>query len=396
VEKVMEEAVILSAVRTPIGAFLGSLSTLTAPQLGAVAIREAVKRAGIQPGDADEVIMGCVLTAGMGQAPARQAAIAAGLPHSVPCMTINKVCGSGMKAVMLAAQAIRAGDTRIVVAGGMESMSNAPYALDRARSGYRMGNATLIDTLIHDGLWDPYNNVHMGNCGDLCARESGYDRQKLDQFAAESYRRARAAQQAGRFRDEIVPVGIPQRKGDPVVVSDDEEPAKGDPAKLATLRAAFGKDGVTTAGNASSIDDGAAALVVASRKETDARSLRPLGRILAYSSHAQEPQWFTTAPAFAIEKLLAGARLSVADIDLFEVNEAFSVVSLYVSDRLAIPHDKLNVNGGAVALGHPIGMTGARLILTALHELRRRGGKYAVASPCIGGGEATAILIEAL
>ena len=392
----MEEAVILSAVRTPIGAFLGSLSTLTAPQLGAVAIREAVKRAGIQPGDADEVIMGCVLTAGMGQAPARQAAIAAGLPHSVPCMTINKVCGSGMKAVMLAAQAIRAGDTRIVVAGGMESMSNAPYALDRARSGYRMGNATLIDTLIHDGLWDPYNNVHMGNCGDLCARESGYDRQKLDEFAAESYRRARAAQQAGRFRDEIVPVGIPQRKGDPVVVSDDEEPAKGDPARLAALRAAFGKDGVTTAGNASSIDDGAAALVVASRKETDARSLRPLGRILAYSSHAQEPQWFTTAPAFAIEKLLAGARLSVADIDLFEVNEAFSVVSLYVSDRLAIPHDKLNVNGGAVALGHPIGMTGARLILTALHELRRRGGKYAVASPCIGGGEATAILIEAL
>jgi acetyl-CoA C-acetyltransferase len=392
----MDEAVILSAVRTPIGAFLGSLSTLTAPQLGAVAIREAVKRAEIHPGDADEVIMGCVLTAGIGQAPARQAAIAAGLPHSVPCMTVNKVCGSGMKAVMLAAQAIRAGDTQIVVAGGMESMSNAPYALDRARSGYRMGNATLIDTLIHDGLWDPYNNVHMGNCGDLCARESGYNRDELDEFAAESYRRARAAQQAGRFRDEIVPVEVPQRKGDNVLICDDEEPAKGNPDKLATLRAAFAKDGVTTAGNASSIDDGAAALVLASRKEADARNLSPLGRIIAYASHAQEPQWFTTAPAYAIEKLLAAARLSVADIDLFEVNEAFSVVSMYVSDKLAIPRSKLNVNGGAVALGHPIGMTGARLILTALHELRRRGGKYAVASPCIGGGEATAVLIEAL
>ncbi len=392
----MDETVILSAVRTPIGAFLGSLSALTAPQLGAIAIREAVKRAGIQPGDADEVILGCVLTAGLGQAPARQAAIAGGLPHSVPCTTVNKVCGSGMKAVMLGAQGIRAGDARIVVAGGMESMSNAPYALDRARSGYRIGNGTLIDTMVHDGLWDPYHNVHMGNCGDLCARESGYTREQLDEYAAESYSRARAAQRFGRFRDEIVPVEVPQRKGDPVVVSEDEEPGKGNPERLATLRAAFGRDGVTTAGNASSIDDGAAALVLASRAEAQARDLKPLGKILAYSRHAHEPRWFTTAPAYAIEKLLAAAQLSIPDIDLFEVNEAFSVVPLYVADKLGIPRDKLNVNGGAVALGHPIGMTGARLVLTALHELRRRGGKYAVASPCIGGGEATAILLEAL
>ncbi len=392
----MEEAVILSAVRTPIGAFLGALSALTAPQLGAVAIRAAVERAGIQPADAGEVIMGCVLTAGMGQAPARQAAIAAGLPHSVPCMTVNKVCGSGMKAVMLAAQGIHAGDTRIVVAGGMESMSNAPYVLDRARIGYRMGNGTLVDTMVHDGLWDPYHNVHMGSCGDLCARESAYSRDQLDEFAVESYRRAKAAQQAGRFRDEIVPVDVPQRKGNPVVVSEDEEPGRGNPARFSTLRAAFGKDGVTTAGNASSVDDGAAALVLAARAEAEARHFKPLGRIVAYSTHAQEPQWFTTAPAYAIEKLLGAVHLSIGEIDLFEVNEAFSVVALYVSDKLGIPRDKLNVNGGAVALGHPIGMTGARLILTALHELRRRGGKYAVASPCIGGGEATAVLLEAL
>ena len=256
--------------------------------------------------------------------------------------------------------------------------------------------ATLVDSMVHDGLWDPHHNVHMGNCGDLCARESGYSREQLDEIAAESYRRARAAQQAGRFRDEVVPVEVPQRKGNPVVVSEDEEPARGNPEKLPGLRAAFGKEGVTTAGNASSIDDGAAALVLASRAEAEARHLKPLGRVVAYSTHAQEPQWFTTAPAYAIEKLLGAAQLSVGDIDLFEVNEAFSVVSLYVSDKLGILRDKLNVNGGSVALGHPIGMTGARLILTALHELRRRGGKYAVASPCIGGGEATAVLIEAL
>src|SRR2546423_2914172 len=392
----MEEALILSGVRTPIGAFMGALSSLTAPQLGAIAIREAVKLAGVAPESVDEVIMGCVLTGGQGQAPARQAAIYGGIPNSVPCMTINKVCGSGMKAVMLAAQAIKLGDSKIVVAGGMESMSNAPYALDKARTGYRMGNGTLIDTMIHDGLWDPYNNVHMGNCGDCTAAEFNISREELDAYATESYKRAMAAQQSSRLSSEIVPVEIPQRKGDPIIVSQDEEPAKGDPSKFATLKPAFGKEGVTTAANASSLDDGAAALVLASRSEVEKRNLKPLGRVAGYSTHAQDPQWFTTAPAFAVEKLLKQHNLQVADIDLFEVNEAFSVVSVVVAQKLRIPAEKMNVNGGAVALGHPIGMTGARLVLTALHELRRRGGKYAVATPCIGGGEATAVLIEAL
>lgn len=392
----MKDVVILSGARTPIGAFSGSLASFSAPHLGAIAIRAAVERAGVSPDEIDEVIMGEVLTGAVGQAPARQAAIHAGLPESVPAMTINKVCGSGMKAVMLAAQAIKLGDSKLVVAGGMESMSNAPYALDKARSGYRMGNGTLLDTMIHDGLWDPYGNCHMGTCGDATAEELGYSREALDEFAAESYNRARAAQAAGRFDDEIVPVSIPQRKGDPLSFAVDEEPGKGDPAKLSGLRPAFNKSGVTTAGNASSINDGACALVVASAEEASLRGIRPLGRVVAYSTHAQAPQWFTTAPAAAIQKLLDSAGLAVDDIDLFEVNEAFAVVSMAVGDKVGIPREKLNVNGGAVALGHPIGMTGARLILTALLELRRRGGRYAVASPCIGGGEATAILLEAL
>jgi acetyl-CoA C-acetyltransferase len=359
-------------------------------------IREAVKLAGIPPADVDEVIMGCVLTGGLGQAPARQAALYGGLPNSIPCMTINKVCGSGMKAVMLASQSIRLGESRIVVAGGMESMSNAPYAMDKARTGFRMGHSTILDTMIYDGLWDPYNNVHMGNCGDLCAKECNYTRAQVDEYAAESYRRALAAQKEGRLSAEIVPVAIPQRKGDPVVVTQDEEPAKGDIGKLASLRPAFNKDGVTTAGNASSIDDAAAALVLSSRSEAEKRGLKPLARVCAYATHAQDPQWFTTAPAFAVQKLLSANRLTVRDVDLFEVNEAFAVVALVTADKVGIPRAKLNVNGGAVALGHPIGMTGARLILTAVHELRRRGGRYAVATPCIGGGEATAMLIEAV
>ncbi len=392
----MQDAVILSGARTPIGAFLGSLSSLTAPQLGAVAIAEAVKRSGISPEEIDEVIMGCVLTGGMGQAPARQALIGAGLPYSVPATTINKVCGSGMKAVMLAAQAVKLGDSNIVVAGGMESMSNAPYLLDKARTGYRMGHAKVIDSMIHDGLWDPYNDCHMGNCGDSTAKELGFTRVQLDEFSAESYHRATAAQAAGRFDAEIVPVAVPQRKGDPIVVSQDEEPSKGNPAKLGSLRPAFAKDGVTTAGNASSINDGAAALVVTSLAEAERRGIKPLGRIVAYSTHAQEPAWFITAPAFAVQKLLDCQNLTVNDIDLFEVNEAFAVVAMAVMQKIEIPNHKINVNGGAVALGHPIGMTGARLILTALYELRRRGGRYAIATPCIGGGEATAVLIEAI
>lgn len=341
--------------------------------------------------------MGNVLTGGLGQAPARQAAIYGGIPDSVPCLTINKVCGSGMKAIMLAAQAIALGDSSVVVAGGMESMTNAPYVLDKARAGYRMGNGVLVDTMINDGLWDPYNNCHMGNCGDSTAAELGYSRERLDEFAAESFARAKAAQAAGRFDDEIVPVSIPQRKGDPVSFALDEQPAKGgDPAKLATLRPAFSKDGVTTAGNASSINDGAGALVMMSAEEAAKRGLKPLGRIAGYATHAQEPTKFTTAPAAAIEKLISKAGISLGDVDLFEINEAFAVVALGCAEKVGIPLDKLNVNGGAVALGHPIGMTGARLVMTSLLELRRRGGKYAISTPCIGGGEATAVLVEAV
>lgn len=392
----MQETVILSGVRTPIGSFMGSLASLTAPHLGAVAIRAAVERAGVRPDQIDEVLMGCVLTGAMGQAPARQAAIYGGIPDSAPCLTVGKVCGSGMKAVMLATQSIRLGDSTVAIAGGMESMSNAPYALDKARGGYRMGNGVLVDTMIHDGLWDPYNNVHMGSCGDATAKEFNFSREDLDAFAAESYRRAMAAQESGRFAEEIVPVEVAQRKGDPKVVAQDEEPGKGDPSKLASLRPAFDKDGCTTAGNASSINDGGAALVLSSSEFAGQNSLKPLGKIVGYASHAQDPKWFTTAPAFAIEKLLAKHGLQASDIDLFEVNEAFSVVAMVVAKKLSIDPARMNVNGGAVALGHPIGMTGARLVLTALHELRRRGGKYAVATPCIGGGEATAVLLEAM
>jgi len=375
---------------------MGSLSSFTGPQLGAKAIAEAVKRSGVQPDQVDEVIMGMVLQGAVGQAPARQAAIAGGLPDSVPALTINKVCGSGMKAVMLAAQAIRLGDSKVVVAGGMESMSNAPYALEKARTGYRMGHGKLIDTMIHDGLWDPYGDCHMGTCGDATSAELGFSREQLDAFAAESYRRALDAQQACRLSEEIVGVEVPQRKGDPMIVDKDEEPGKGDVAKLASLRAAFGKEGVTTAGNASSIDDGGCAMVVSSMAEAEARGVQPLGRVVGYTTFAHEPKWFTTAPGFAIQQLLEKHNLKADDIDLFEVNEAFAVVAMGVAQKVGIPSEKLNVNGGAVALGHPIGMTGARLILTALYELRRRGGRYAIASPCIGGGEATAILLEAV
>ncbi len=390
-----DDVVILGGARTPIGAFMGALAGFSAPQLGSIAIREALSRSGVLAAEIDEVIMGCVLTGGLGQAPARQASLGADVPDSVPCLTINKVFGSGMKAAMLASQSLRLGDSRLVVAGGMESMSNAPYALDKARSGYRMGNGVLIDTMIKDGLWDPYNDCHMGNCGDATALQEQISREQLDAFAAESYRRAIAAQESCRLSEEIVPVQVPQRRGDPLRVDKDEEPGKGEVGKLAGLRPAFGKEGVTTAGNASSIDDGACALVLASREEADRRGTKPLGRLVAYSTFAQDPQWFTTAPAFAIEKLLDAKGLKVSDVDLFEVNEAFAVVAIAVGKRVGIPTDRLNVNGGAVALGHPIGMTGARLILTALYELRRRGGRYAVASPCIGGGEATAVLLEA-
>lgn len=390
----MEDVLILAGARTPIGSFQGALAPLTAPQLGSLAIAEALVRSGVHVAEIDELLFGCVLTGGLGQAPARQASKGAGLPDSVPCTTINKVCGSGMKTAMMAAQAIRAGDASCIVAGGMESMSNAPYALPKARTGYRMGNGSLVDLMIHDGLWDPYNDCHMGNCGDATAGEFKVSREALDAYAAESVRRAVDAQQKGRLAEEIVSVSVPSRKGDAVVVSEDEGPGKADPSRFSGLRPAFAKDGVTTAGNASSINDGACALVIASGAFARAKDVKPLARIAGYSQHAQEPQWFTTAPAFAIKKLLSAHKLSVDDVDLFEVNEAFAVVSMVVADDVGIPAEKLNVNGGAVALGHPIGMTGARLLLTAAMELRRRGGRYAVASPCIGGGEATAVLLE--
>lgn len=392
----MEEVVILAGARTPIAAFQGAFASLTAPQLGAAAIRGALERAGVGGAELDEVLMGCVLTGGIGQAPARQAAKAAGIPDSVPCTTVNKVCGSGMKTLMMAAQAVRAGDAQVVLAGGMESMTNAPYALPTARAGFRMGNAQALDLMIHDGLWDPYDNLHMGSCGDLCASTEGFAREEIDSYAAESYRRALAAQVEGRLAEEIVPVEVPQRKGDPVIVGQDEEPGRGNPEKLPALRPAFGKEGVTTAGNASSINDGAAALVIASASHAANKGWKPMAKVAAYVQHAQEPKWFTTAPAAAIQKLLTKAGLSVGDIDLFEVNEAFSVVAMHAAREAGIPHEKLNVNGGAVSLGHPIGATGTRLLLTAAYELRRRGGKYAVCTPCIGGGEATAVLIEAV
>lgn len=392
----MHDVFILSGKRTPIGSFQGALASLTAPQLGSTAIKAALEAAGVSPDQIDEVLMGNVLSAGIGQAPARQAALGAGLPLSVPCTTVNKVCGSGMKTIMMGAQAIKCGDAEIVVAGGMESMTNAPYILPQGRAGFRMGNAQVVDSMIHDGLWDPYNNCHMGNCGDATATDEKFSREELDEFSAQSYTRAMDGQKSGKFSDEIVSVEVPQRKGDPVVVDTDEEPGRGNIAKLPELRPAFSKEGVTTAGNASSINDGAAACILAGGGAVDQHGLKPIGKVVGYAQHAQEPTKFTTAPAYAVQKLLDAQGLKIYDIDLFEINEAFAVVAMFVARELNIPNDKLNVNGGAVSIGHPIGATGTRLVLTALHELRRRGGKYAIASPCIGGGEATAVLIEAL
>ncbi len=386
-------SVILSAVRTPIGAFMGSLSSMSAPKLGAIAIADAVKKAGIGNGGIDEVIMGNVLTGGIGQAPARQASIYAGLPTNVECMTINKVCGSGLKASMLADQAIRCGDASVIVAGGQESMSNAPYILFKARTGYRMGNGELVDSMIHDGLWDVYNQVHMGNAGELCASEYNFSRADQDEFATMSYRRAVDAQSNGWFKDEIVPVEITSRKGS-VIVDSDEEPAKVRFDKIPQLRPVFKKDGTVTAANASSIDDGAAAVVVASEEKAKSMGVSPIARIISHCSFAQEPDWFTTAPSMAIRKVLDKAGMKLSDIDLFEVNEAFSVVPMYAMKELGIAKEKMNIHGGAVSLGHPIGASGARILVTLIHALKRTGGKFGIASLCIGGGEANAMIIE--
>jgi acetyl-CoA C-acetyltransferase len=387
------KSVILSAARTPIGAFMGSLSALTAPKLGAIAIKEAVMRAGINPEDVQEVIMGNVLTAGIGQAPARQASIYAGLPTNVECMTINKVCGSGLKAVMLADQAIRCGDLQVAVVGGQESMTNAPYLLPKAREGYRMGNGELVDSMINDGLWDIYNQLHMGMAGELCSTECDFSRESQDEFAIESYKRAIAAQQEGKFTAEIVPVVIEDRKGN-ITVDTDEEPGKVRFDKVPTLKPVFKKDGAITAANASSIDDGAAALVITSEEFAISRGLKSLATIISHNSHAQAPEWFTTAPTAAITKLLEKTGLTIGDIDLFEINEAFSCVPMHTIRELSIPRDKVNVHGGAVSLGHPIGASGARILTTLIYALQKYNLKRGIASLCIGGGEANALLIE--
>ena len=391
----MPEAVyVVSAARTPIGAYLGALASLPAPRLGATAIKSALERAGVASEQVGEVFMGNVLSAGIGQAPARQAAIFAGVPHAVPATTVSKVCGSGLQAVVFGAKTLALGDAEIVVAGGMESMSNVPYYLREARTGYRMGDGKLIDGMIFDGLWDPYNDFHMGQAGELCAKEHGLTRELQDAFATKSYALASAAQKSGAFAKEIVPVSIAQKKGDPILVSEDEEPGKGDPSKFAKLRPAFAADGTITAANASSINDGAAALVLASEGAVKRHGLKPLARVVGYGSAAQAPEWFTTAPALAIDKTLKKLGLATKDIDLWEINEAFSCVTMACTKLAGIDPEKVNVHGGAVALGHPIGASGARILVTLLGAMRERSAQRGLATLCIGGGEAVAVVVE--
>jgi acetyl-CoA C-acetyltransferase len=390
----VKEIYIAAAARTPIGSFLGELSGLGAAELGSTAIQGVLKRSGIPPEAIDEVIMGCVLSAGVGQAPARQAMRKAGIPDSTGALTLNKVCGSGMKAVMIGAAEITAGDYELVIAGGMESMSQAPHYVKGMRNGVKMGHQQLIDGMIYDGLWDPYNDQHMGNCAEECATKYNMSREAQDAYARESYVRARKASKDGLFKREIEPVAIPQRKGDAKLVDTDEEPFKGDPDKLSDLRAAFVKTGTITAGNASTLNDGAAALLLASGEAVKKHQLKPVAKILSSATHSQDPLWFTTAPIGAMQKVLGKLNLTVADIDLFEINEAFAAVAMAAQQELNIPADKLNVRGGAVALGHPIGSSGARLLVTLIHSLQDLGLRRGMASLCIGGGEATAMVIE--
>jgi acetyl-CoA C-acetyltransferase len=390
----MDDVVIAGACRTPIGSFLGSLSALPAPRLGAVVIREALRRAGVNPGDVQEVIMGNVISAGVGQAPARQAALFAGLPQSTECLTVNKVCGSGLKAVMLAAQAIRAGDADVVVAGGMESMSNAPFLLDKARVGLRMGNTELTDALVKDGLLDVYHNSLMGNAGELCARECAVPRQAQDEFAILSYRRAQEAQRTGAFEAEIVPVEIQGKKGDSIRVIEDEDVRKTAFEKIPSLKPAFTPDGTITAANSSKISDGAAAVVVLSASRARELNVKPQATLVGQASFAKAPEWFTTAPADVIEKLLRKTGRSREEIDLFEINEAFAVVALAVNKIAGLDVFKVNIHGGAIALGHPLGASGARVLVTLLYALERRNLHRGLVALCIGGGEASGVIIE--
>ena len=388
------ESVIVSIARTPIGSFQGAFRSVPTVRLGAVVIKSALERAGIEGNEVNEVIMGNVIPAGEGQAPARQAAIYAGLPNSVECMTINKVCGSGLKAVMLADQAIRCGDAEIVIAGGMENMSLAPYYLTDARDGMRLGHKKVLDAIIRDGLWDPYGDIHMGNCAETLAKEENYSREEQDAFAVESYRRSMEAIEKGYFKNEIIPVEVPQRKGNPLIVDTDEEPGKGKPEKFSKLKPAFESDGTITAANASSINDGAAALVVMSADTATVYDIKPLCKIIAQSSYAHEPLYFTTAPGKAIQKVLDKTGLLIKDIDLFEINEAFSNVTLAAMREHNIPHEKVNIHGGAVSMGHPIGASGARILVTLISALKQKKKKLGLATLCIGGGEAAAVVVE--
>ncbi|MCX7876296.1 MAG: thiolase family protein [Melioribacteraceae bacterium] len=390
----MKRVFIVDAKRTPIGSFLGSLSNLSAPMLGAEVIKDIMKRNNLAPNTIDEVIMGNVLSAGIGQAPARQTAIFAGLSDKTETLTINKMCGSGLKAVMLAQQAISVGDANLIIAGGIESMSNAPFLLPNVRNGLRLGHSKLYDSMIYDGLWDVYNNIHMGNCAEITAREFGFSRTDLDEFAIESYKRAIKAQEEGKFNDEITKIEINDKTKK--IVDKDEEPSKVNFEKIPSLKPAFEKDGIITAANASKINDGAAAVLISNEDKIKEFGLKPRFEIIAQASAAKDPIHFTTAPADAISKLLSKTNLTISDIDIFEINEAFAVVSLAINKLLNLDINKVNQNGGAIALGHPIGASGARILTTLIYEMERKNLEYGIASLCIGGGEASAILIKKL
>lgn len=388
------QVVIAGGKRTPVGAFQGSLATVPATRLGATAIQAALEVSGVSGDSVDEVIMGNVLSAGQGQAPARQAALYAGLPKSVECLTINKMCGSGLKAVMLASQAIQCGDAEVIVAGGMESMSLSPFLIPRAKTGLQLGHTELVDSIITDGLWDVYNDKHMGSCAETCVRKYQFTREEQDEFARESYTRAQNAQRDGIFSKEIVPVEIKDRKGNLSEVAEDDEPQRANFEKMTKIRPAFEKDGTVTAANASKINDGAAAVVMMSAEKAADLGVKTVARIVAQASFSQEPEWFTTAPVRAIRKVLDKSGLTVDDINLFEINEAFAAVTMAAEKDLGLDHDKVNIHGGAVALGHPIGASGARILVTLLNAMESRKAKLGLATLCIGGGEASAVIVE--
>lgn len=388
-----KEVFIVSAVRTPIGSFMGGLSSIPATQLGAIAIKAALERSGLKAENVNEVFMGNVLQAGVGQAPARQAALGAGLSHDVPCTTVNKVCASGMKAIMLATQTILTGDNEIVVAGGMENMSQVPHYLN-GRSGVKFGNINMLDGITKDGLLDVYNKVPMGNCAETCAKEHNITREDQDNFAVISYTRSAEAWKAGKFNDEVVPVAVPQRKGDPIIISEDEEYKNVFLDKIASLRPAFDKDGTVTAANASTLNDGASALILASKEAVEKYGLKPLAKIVGYGDAAQDPEWFTTAPSKAIPVALKRANLEIKDVDFWELNQAFAVVGIANTKILGLDSTKVDVNGGAVALGHPLGNSGSRVVVTLINVLKQNNGKIGGASICNGGGGASAVIIE--